>query len=314
MPPADTSEQLALFDLGVDVKRLRKEREAIAAHRRAPATSRALESDWRHFAEWCRDAGRSPLPASGETVELYLTHCISGLSHRVSTLHRRVWAIGKRHQAEGEASPIGDGARELLAAAARAKRRSPRRKAALTPDELARMVATLDRSTASGARDRAILLLGYSTGVRRSELAALTLADLAFDDGRGLVVTIAKSKTDQTGQGRTIGVAKGKGDLDAVGAVRRWIRMRGEAPGSLFQLTDRSIYQVVKDAAAAAGLDVSQIGAHSLRAGMITELDRRGVSLPSIMQRSGHKSYAVAAKYVRNRDPFAHDPLVRRRA
>jgi hypothetical protein len=54
MPPAEAQEQLALFDLGVDVMRLRTEREKLNGHRRAPATRRALESDWRHFGNFKR--------------------------------------------------------------------------------------------------------------------------------------------------------------------------------------------------------------------------------------------------------------------
>jgi site-specific recombinase XerD len=311
MPPAELhQEQLTLFELGADMKRLRAEREALAGHRRAPATKRALESDWRHFDAWCRDAGRLPVPATAETVELYLTHCVSeGL--RVSTLHRRVWAIGRQHQQMGEASPIGDGARELLASAARAKGTRTRQKAAITPEQLRRMVAGLDARTERGARDRAVLLLGFSTGLRRSELAGLQLDQVAIDDGRGLMVNLGKSKTDQEGEGRVIGVSKGVRELDPVAAINRWLRFRGPAPGSLFGVTDRTIYQAVRDAAERTGLDPRQVGAHSLRAGMITEMDRQGVSLPSIMKRSGHRSVATVVRYVRNRDPYAHDPLAK---
>ena len=152
--------------------KLKAERERLNGHRRAPATALALESDWRHFERWARSVGRAPLPASSETVELYLTYCATDLGHRVSTLHRRVWAIGRTHQAAGQASPVGDRVRGLMAATARAKGTRSRAKAALTMEQLHRMVAGLDARTERGARDRAILLLGFSTGLRRSELAA----------------------------------------------------------------------------------------------------------------------------------------------
>ena len=102
--------------------------------------------------------------------------------------------------------------------------------------------------------------------------------------------------------------------LDPVGAVRAWIRERGREAGWLFQVGDAEIYKIVLERAAAAGLDARRYGAHSLRAGMITALDAAGVSTAAIMSRSGHRSIATMARYVRPADSFALDPLAGRRA
>jgi integrase len=72
------------------------------------------------------------------------------------------------------------------------------------------------------------------------------------------------------------------------------------------------IRDIVRAGVASIGLDPDQYAGHSLRAGMITEMDSQGVSLAAIMQRSGHRSYQVAARYVRHADPYAHDPLAKR--
>jgi len=173
------------------------------------------------------------------------------------------------------------------------------------------MVATLDGRTFAGARDRAILLVGFSIGVRSAELAALRLEDVRIVK-RGAEVRIGRGKSDQEGRGRVIGVMRGKGALDAVGVLESWLRRRGSAPGSLFDISPKWVWCVVKAAAAAAGLDAKRYGSHSLRAGMITALDEAGVSLPSIMARSGHRSFDVVSRYVRRRDAFVADPLAKR--
>jgi integrase len=309
-PPAGDAEQLALFDLGVDMAALRKLRDRLTAS--SPENTRlALDGDWRHFLEWCVSAGRRPLPATSETVELYAVHCATELQHRTGTIERRLWAIQRVHKGAGHPSPVRDSVREVMSGLARERGRAQRPKAAITVPELRRMVATLDGRTFAGARDRAILLVGFSVGVRSAELAALRLQDVRILK-RGAEVQVGRGKNDQEGRGRVIGVMRGSGALGAVGALENWIRRRGAAPGPLFDVSPKWIWCVVKAAAKAAGLDARRYGSHSLRAGMITALDEAGHSLPSIMARSGHRSFDVVSRYVRRRDAFVADPLAKR--
>lgn len=311
MPPIDAGElqQLSLFDLGVDMAALRADRQRLSLATRAPNTRRALESRWATFTSWCSDAGRKPLPASAETVELFLTDL--GRRCKVSTLQQHAWAIAQQHKAAGVASPVAAGAREVIAGVARSKGVQASPKAALTPTDLREIVERLDLASFRGARDRAVLVLGFATGMRRSELAALEPRDVQFVP-KGLVVTLRRSKVDQNGEGRQIGVFRGRRpETCPVRALRAWLRMRGDHAGSLFGVSDWTINEIVRSAVALIGLDPAEYGAHSLRAGMITAANAEGVPDSAIMRRSGHKSVQTLARYVRHRDLFAFNPLSR---
>ncbi|HLJ49108.1 MAG TPA: site-specific integrase [Bryobacteraceae bacterium] len=312
MPPVHAAaEQLALFDLGVDLMALKRERDQLNGHATAANTRRALDSDWRHFATWCRRAGRTSLPAAAETVELYLTHCAAKLGHKTSTVQRRAWSISRQHRSAGEISPLGDQVRGLLAAIARKFGTAPQQPAAVTPEELRAMSLACDDSP-RGIRDRAILVLGFATGCRRSELVALRIQDVTVA-GKGLVVKVRRAKNDQTGRGREIGVFRGRrAETCPVRTLRAWLRLRGPSPGLLFGLTTgESINYVVHQAAKRAGLDPARYSAHSLRAGMCTTAVASGAPESIVMRRSGHKSASSFQRYVRPAEMFASDPLAK---
>ena len=169
-------------------------------------------------------------------------------------------------------------------------------------------------------RDRALLLLAFACASRRSEIAALDVADLCFD-GRGLVVTVRRSKTDQEGEGREIGVPwiENHG-LCAASAVREWLRAAKIAEGPVFRsfargvvtanrLDPKDVARIVKRATKAAGL-AGDFGGHSLRAGFITTAAAtKGVSEADIQRVSGHRSVAILRGYVRRATVFDDAPL-----
>ena len=150
-------------------------------------------------------------------------------------------------------------------------------------------------------RDRAIVLLGFAGAFRRSELAALEYSDLQFRD-EGLLVRIGKSKTDQTGAGRVIGIPFGRSNGDLPGAGREAVdragrhQHRAALPTRLCrkhvgqELEPQAIWHVIRQVCAKAGLDPKRFGAHSLRAGMVTQAIRGGASDHAIMAQTGHKS------------------------
>ncbi len=175
---------------------------------RAKNTHRAYRADWEDFTTWCRHQGLSPLPASPETVALYLTDCARGL--KPSTLQRRMASISQAHAAAGHTeSPIKSAlVRSVWRGIRRDRGVAPQGKAPALTADIRIMVNHLPKDKLLGIRDRALLLLGFAGAMRRSELVGLDVDDVVETE-EGLVVNIRKSKTDQEGMGRKIGIPYG---------------------------------------------------------------------------------------------------------
>ncbi len=116
--------------------------------------------------------------------------------------------------------------------------RLSRGKTPLLTADLIRVLAHLPSGLA-GVRDRALLLVGYTGGLRRSELAAFTVEDLAWVPERA-VLTLRRSKTDQAGQGRKVALPRGAHAATCpVTALRQWLEEGGIVDGALFREVDR---------------------------------------------------------------------------
>ena len=195
---------------------------------KAANTRRAYRADWRDFTAWCEGHGRTALPAAPETVALYLTD-LAG-RRKTSTLQRRLSSIAQAHQLAGHAAhdaPTRHATvRAVWAGIRRAKGTAQAGKAPVLTADVRAMVASLP-DTLLGLRDRALLLLGFAGAFRRSELVGLDVGDL--EAGRaGLVVTLRRSKTDQEGAGRKLGVPYGAHpDTCPVRAVQEWLDASG---------------------------------------------------------------------------------------
>jgi len=299
------------------------ERAALALAGRAENTRAAYAHDWRDFERWCTAAGKGPLPASGETLPLYLV-ALADRGRAMATIRRRVCSIAARHLAAGFPTPATADVGEVLAGLARRIGTAPRRaKAALSVQDLRSMLAAIDDDGPRGCRDRALLVVGFASGLRRSNLVALDLADVTIKR-EGLVLRISRSKTDQRGAGLLLDIFRGKCAATCPARVlERWLLERGSAAGPLFcqlarpgdgvrphkRMTGEAVGDLVQEAAARAGLDPRRYGAHSLRAGVATAAAANGESDVAIMQRTGHKSAASMARYVRPGRLFMHDPL-----
>jgi len=312
-------QQAEALNLPVSLAGYRDQATDYARQAKSKNTRRAYASDWDDFARWCQPYGFVPLPARPETVALYLTALADAL--KPSTLGRRLATISQVHQAAGHETPTTAAPVRLVwAGIRRAKGTHQQGKAPAVTAELRRMVDTLgDRLI--GVRDRALLLLGFAGAFRRSELVALDLTD-AYAGHDGLTVTIRKSKTDQEGQGRKVGIPYGSHPHTCpVRATAAWreksgLTGSGSADGALFRainrhgqvqpgrLSDRAVALIVKRAALAAGLDPTRYAGHSLRAGLATSAAQAGVSERFIMAQTGHKSVTVARRYIRDGSLF----------
>jgi site-specific recombinase XerD len=288
-------------------------------HAKAPATVRAYRSDWRHFVAWCTAHNLASLPASPDSVSLYLAE-FGGLL-KPATLQRRMAAIAKAHQAAGHESPASmrhAAVSEVWKGIKRTHGTAQTCKAAVLTKDLRAMLRELP-SNLLGVRDRALLLIGFAGAFRRSELVALQLADCEFITD-GLTITIRRSKTDQEGEGRKIGIPYGSNlETCPVRSLRAYLEAASITTGPLFRPIDRhgrmstrrlspyGVALVVKRYATAAGFDGSNYAGHSLRAGLATSAAAAGVSERAIMNQTGHKSSAMMRRYIREGTLFTEN-------
>jgi integrase len=319
MPP-DSPDQLELFPLPKleVVAMLRSRGSKVSAEARAPRTRAAYDLDWRVFRAWCASLEREALPASGDTLCLFVAEHLDVWS--VATLQRRLAGVGWKHRKAGQVDPTKlVEVRELMRGVARSSRRPSGAKAAVTVDELRSMVEwARDEASPRGERDVALLLVGFAGGFRRSELSALDLADVLIVPLDGALLQVRRSKTDQLGLGRAVAIARGGGaDTCPVRALEVWLEARGRGPGPLFLGIDRwghvlrerlggwSISDMVRRAALACGLAPGRYSAHSLRAGLVTAAHDAGASDSAIMLTTGHRRVETLARYMRSGRPFA---------
>jgi site-specific recombinase XerD len=290
-----------------------KVKEYIRASK-AENTLRGYRADWKHFCEWSASHDLCALPATAETVALYLAECAQHL--KTGSIQRRLNAIAEAHKAVGLESPTRDsvvvntlkGIRRTLGNAAL-------QKAPAVTDDIRAMIDATGVGVI-GVRDRALILLGFAGAFRRSELISLDLADCKF--GRdGLTIVLRRSKTDQESVGRKIGIPYGANpETCPVRNLQAWVEAAAIGEGSLFRsisrhgqvkanrLSDLDVARIAKKLARRAGLDAAKYAGHSLRAGHATSAAIAGASERSIMNQTGHRSVQMVRRYIRDANLF----------
>ena len=160
------------------------------------------------------------------------------------------------------------------------------------------------------ARDRALLLVGFASAMRRSELVAVRLEHLTHLPN-GVEIFLPSSKTDQQGRGRTVFIPHANGDRCPVRALALWLEVSGIDEGFVFRAVSRhdrvarqglsaqSVALVVKASVKRVGSDASKVSGHSLRAGYCTSAAEKGLQPWQIREQTGHKSDVTLARYIR---------------
>lgn len=300
-------------------------RDALAAHSTA-----AYRADWAQYTRWCRRRGADPLPPSPELVGLYLASCAApddrSPALSVATLERRLSGLAWQYRQRGFTLDRGD--RHIATILAGIRRRHacpPRQKAAVSAEDILAMAATLPFDL-RGLRDRALLLLGYAGGLRRSELVGLDLHREETDDGSGWIDTldggVLLTLRGKTGW-REIEIGRGSSNRTCpVHALEQWLHYAKIEAGPVFRrtsrdgtramqarLSDKHVARLIKQTVLAAGLRpdlpekdrLALFSGHSLRAGLAThaEIDERHVQ-----KHLGHASAEMTRRYQRRRDRF----------
>ena len=288
-------------------------RDYVAASR-AENTTRVYRTGWAQFTAWCEGHGVTALPAGAETVALYVADLAK--TAKPATIDSRLAAISAAHRAAGRDSPTKEEAVRLVRRGVRRTLGTAQRQVRpVTVPDLRTMLEGLATDRA-GCRDRALLLLGFAGALRRSELVGLDVADIT-EGPDGLTVRLRRSKTDQEGAGRTVGIPYGSKPVTCpIRAWRAWLEVSGITEGAAFRPVDRhghmgatrlsgqAVALVLKRHAARAGLDPVEVAGHSLRAGLATSAAAAGVPERVIANQTGHKGTAMLRRYIRERSLF----------
>lgn len=292
--------------------------EDYAGKSKSAATIKAYASGWRDFLDFCEQREVTPLPASEQTVAAYLAALADG-GARAATIARRLVVISQAHRAADLPSPTTSSlVRRTHAGIRRSIGTAQLGKAPAKVDELKLMLSVLPE-TRVGLRDRALLLLGFAGAFRRSELVSLDVQDLEFSQA-GLIATLRRSKTDQEGRSRRIGIPFGSTEKTCpVRAVKAWLAAAHISSGPVFRSLDRfqrvqprrlsaeRVALIVKRRAKQAGLDPARYAGHSLRAGLATSAAAGGASERAIMAQTGHRSTDMVRRYIREANLLAAD-------
>ncbi len=289
-----------------------------AANSKATNTWKAYQADLRDFSVWCVSHDLMSLPALPETVAAYLTY-LAPLC-KISTIQRRLSAISQQHAAAGFDSPTKTAVVRLTMQGIRrihAPEQTVRKVQPAVTSVIYKLVDCLGNSLID-RRDRALILIGFAGAFRRSELAQLLLADITETED-GLRVRLRQSKTDQEGEGFVKGIPYGHEHKTCpVRAWKAWREVAGITDGFAFRsitrhsklgtsLSDRSVAEIIKRRAKAAGLEYQEFSGHSLRAGLATAAAQAGVSERVIAKQTGHKSLPVLRGYIREGSLFTEN-------
>ena len=293
-------------------------------------TLKAYAKDWAHFTRWCRMKGTEPLPPSPEMIGLYLADLASGSAYSpalsVSTIDRRLSGLAWNYAQRG--CTLDRKNRHIATVLAGIKRkhaRPPVQKEAILADDILAMVATLPFDL-RGLRDRAILLLGYAGGLRRSEIVSLDVHKDDTPDSGGWIEIFDKGAlltlNAKTGW-REVEIGRGSSDQTCpVHALNQWLHFTKLDFGPVFvrtsrdgkraldaRLNDKHVARLIKRTVLDAGIRsdlpekdrLALFSGHSLRAGLASsaEVDERYVQ-----KQLGHASAEMTRRYQRRRDRF----------
>jgi len=330
---SDLALELAQLPAETRVELAQLEARSVVYERAASAlgTRVRYRSAWQSFTGWCQARGLNALPAHPDVVRLYLM-ALEEAGRSLSHLSVSLAAIRKAHELAGQIVPRSERLSTLLRALRRTLGPKAEPARAISVEELRAMLAAVAQVHAAPetppaqrlrcARDRALLLVLYLAGLRRSELCALLVAD-ARRSGEGYVLRIRSSKMDPEGKGADVGLPLLEAaDVCPVRALDAWLLVRdelGRAPdGPLFPslqdgrpgrtwrpLDGRDVARTVKRWALAAGLDPRWYRPHGMRAGVATETSRRGASIKELQAHLRHADLESTLRYVRHGEALA---------
>jgi site-specific recombinase XerD len=274
-------------------------------------TIRAYKSDFNHFIDFCKKNNFKPLPADPKIVSFYITHLSS--NSKVSTLKRRLASISVIHKIKGHYIDIKHPLIiENLMGIQRKKGVFQKSKNPILINELKEIINVIEKiekNENKKARDRALILIGFSGGFRRTELVSIEIEDLEFTK-EGIKIFIKRSKTDQSGEGmiKAIPYFKDK-SFCPIHFLKQWIEVSKINKGLIFDISDKMVSILIKKYLSASGFDPNKYSGHSLRSGFATVAADSGADEKSIMTMTGHKTTQMVRRYIKESNLFKNNAL-----
>jgi len=298
-------------ELVTDIKSLELETLKNLKNSKTANTLRAYKADFKDFSTFCAKNGLNSIPTEPKILSLYLTHLSS--TSKYSTLKRRIASISVIHKMKGyyldTKHPV---IMENLHGIKRTKGTNQKTKKPLLINDLKLIIKVIDELNASEKkkiRDKAIVLLGFAGGFRRSELVNIDYDDIEFVI-EGLKIFIKKSKTDQSGEGMIKAIPYFDNKIFCpVLSLKNWIEYMKITSGKLFDISDKSVALIIKKYASLAGLDPNKYGGHSLRSGFATSAAESGAEERNIMAMTGHKTTQMVRRYIQEANLFKNNAL-----
>ena len=294
-----------------DIKSLELETLKNLRNSKSPNTLRAYESDYKDFSAFCLKNNFSPLPADPKILSLYLTNLSK--SSKFSTLKRRIASISIIHKLKGHyidtKHPI---IMENLLGIKRLKGSNQKAKKPILINDLKKIINLINELNIKEnrkLRDKALILIGFAGGFRRSELVALEHEDIEFVR-EGVKIFVKRSKTDQSGEGMTKAIPSFDNALYCpVLNLQNWIYELKTSKGKIFSISDKSVALIIKKYANLAGLDGDKYAGHSLRSGFATSTAESGAEERNIMAMTGHKTTQMVRRYIQEANLFKNNAL-----
>jgi len=297
-------------DLVTDVKSLELETLKNLKNSKALNTLRAYKSDYKDFASFCLRNGFKSMPSEPKIISLYLTYLSK--SCKFSTLKRRLASLSVIHRLSGHyidtKHPM---ITENLMGIKRVKGSYQKAKKPILLNDLKSIVNVIDKdkNEKRRAKNRALILVGFAGGFRRSELVAILFEDIDFV-AEGVKIFIKRSKTDQSGEGMTKGIPYfSNSDYCPVISLKNWLEKSEIKSGKIFDMSDKSVALTIKKYTAIAGLDSNKYSGHSLRSGFATSAAELGAEERSIMAMTGHKTSQMVRRYIQEANLFKNNAL-----
>jgi site-specific recombinase XerD len=311
-------------ELVTDLKALHEETLNNLKNSKAVNTIRAYKSDFKDFGAFCAKHSFKALPTEPKIVALYLTY-LSGKDAKMSTLRRRLVSISVMHKLKGHyldtKHPV---IIENLMGIKRRKGSIQKGKKPILINHLKAIINVINKEKIEEikkARDKAIILVGFGGGFRRTELISIDCEDLEFV-AEGVKITIKKSKTDQFGEGMIKGLPYFANETYCpVAHLKKWIKISNIKDGPIFRrftkgcsltsnrLTDQSVVLLIKSYLELAGIENKNYSGHSLRSGFATVSAESGADERSIMAMTGHKTTQMVRRYIREANIFKNNAL-----